>query len=63
MYDSPAKRGMGFQPMNHWQDADATKPHGQDARATFHTRSERTGEVPLSGWQPQGRKALGMAGY
>ncbi len=25
--------GMGFQPMNHRQDADATKYHRQDARA------------------------------
>jgi hypothetical protein len=31
----PVQRGMGFQPMNHRQDADATKPHRQDARATF----------------------------
>ncbi len=28
------RRGMGFQPMQHRQDADATPPHGQDARAT-----------------------------
>jgi hypothetical protein len=28
------QRGMGFQPMVHRQDADATKYHGQDARAT-----------------------------
>ena len=27
-------RGMGFQPMNHRQDADATKNRGQDARDT-----------------------------
>jgi hypothetical protein len=27
-------RGMGFQPMNHRQDADATKSRGQDARDT-----------------------------
>jgi len=33
-------RGMGFQPMSHRQDADATKPHGQDACATSHTSSE-----------------------
>ncbi len=26
--------GMGFQPMNHRQDADATDSHEQDARAT-----------------------------
>jgi 16S rRNA (adenine1518-N6/adenine1519-N6)-dimethyltransferase len=31
--------GMGFQPMDHRQDADATKPHGQDARATPHAPS------------------------
>jgi len=31
--------GMGFQPMNHRQDADATRPCGQDARAAFHTPS------------------------
>jgi len=28
------KGGMGFQPMNHRQDADATESRGQDARAT-----------------------------
>jgi hypothetical protein len=39
---------MGFQPMHHRHepapaqvgDADATKPHGQDAHATSHTPSE-----------------------
>jgi len=35
---------MGLQPMNHRQDADATKPHGQDARAT----SVRNGYMQLS---------------
>jgi type III restriction enzyme len=29
------KSGMGFQPMNHRQDAEATNSHGQDARATL----------------------------
>jgi dienelactone hydrolase len=29
------KSGMGFQPMNHRQDADATTSHGQDAHATM----------------------------
>jgi len=33
---SAGDRGMGFQPMNHRQDADATESHGQDARATGH---------------------------
>ncbi len=32
----PVPRGMGFQPMNHRQDADATKSHGQDAHAISH---------------------------
>jgi len=31
----PVNGGMGFQPMNHRQDADATSSHGQDARATL----------------------------
>lgn len=39
-FEEPAHRGMGFQPMSHRQDADATKPHGQDARATFRTPAE-----------------------
>jgi hypothetical protein len=40
---------MGILLMNHRQDADATKPHGQDARATFHTLSQREhgGPFPL----------------
>ena len=51
--EEPVRRGMGFQPMNHRQDADATKPHGQDARATSRTPSgggvsERT--VPAEAW-------------
>ena len=33
-------RGMGFQPMDHRQDADATESHGQDARATSRTSSD-----------------------
>ncbi len=37
---------MGFQPMNHRQDADATKLHGQDTRATSHTPS--TGDIMKS---------------
>ncbi len=39
-------RGMGFQPMNHRQDADATQNRGQDARDTRGTRdaSVRVGE-------------------
>jgi predicted naringenin-chalcone synthase len=36
--------GMGFQPMNHRQDADATKSHGQDARAT-HGRDAHATET------------------
>ncbi len=35
--EKSVRRGMGFQPMQHRQDADATKAHGQDARATSHT--------------------------
>jgi glycosyltransferase involved in cell wall biosynthesis len=41
MYENQAEGGMGFQPMQHRQDADATNAHGQDARATSCTRSER----------------------
>jgi hypothetical protein len=50
VYEKPGPRGMGlgsptqdsalggpFQPMVHRQDADATKPHGQDASAASHT--------------------------
>jgi hypothetical protein len=29
VFEKPVHRGMGFQPMNHRQDADATKSHGQ----------------------------------
>ncbi len=37
---------MGFQPMNHRQDADATIPHGQDAHALERlTTSLRTALV------------------
>ena len=43
--------GVPFQPMNHRQDADATKLHGQDARATFHTPSE-TEKSPMGGNDP-----------
>ncbi len=46
--EEPVQRGIGFQPMNHRQDADATKPRGQslprakrgDAQATSHTSSK-----------------------
>jgi O-antigen ligase/tetratricopeptide (TPR) repeat protein len=44
--EKPVPRGMGFQPMKHRQDADATKPHGQDARATLQTRSETPEVAP-----------------
>jgi hypothetical protein len=37
---SVSTSSMGVPPINHRQDADATKPHGEDARATSHTRSE-----------------------
>jgi len=41
------QRGMGFQPMNHRQDADATKPHGQDADATKpHGQDARATGMP-----------------
>jgi len=30
------RSGMGFQPVKHRQDADATRPHGQDAHATLN---------------------------
>ncbi len=39
MHEKPVQGGMGFQPMNHRQDADATKLHRQDAGATSHTPS------------------------
>jgi MFS transporter, ACS family, glucarate transporter len=29
VYENPVQRGMGFQPMNHRQDADATSPTGR----------------------------------
>ncbi len=32
--------GVLFQPLNHRQEADATKLYGQDVRATFYTRSQ-----------------------
>ncbi len=41
-------RGMGFQPMDHRQDADATKSHGQDARDT-HGRDAHATEMPGGG--------------
>ena len=41
VFEKSVCRGMGFQPMNHRQDADATKPHGQDARATLQTPFQR----------------------
>ena len=51
------RRGMGFQPMNHRQDADATKSHGQDARATSvrnaHMQLPCAGE-PRAGSLPHG---------
>jgi len=38
--EKPVHRGMGFQAMNHRQDADATKQQGQDVHATSHTHSQ-----------------------
>jgi hypothetical protein len=38
VYENPVRRGMGWESRNHRQDAEVTKPHGQDARATSHTR-------------------------
>ncbi len=50
--------GMGFQPMNHRQDADATDSHGQDARATG-VRNAHV-QLPwvdmLAGCRPAGRQ-------
>ncbi len=43
-----APRGMGFQPMNHRQDADATKVRRQDARGT-----EKQGQDALATGAPQ----------
>jgi len=40
VYENPVPGGMGILPMQHRQDADATKSRGQDARATLHTCSE-----------------------
>jgi predicted neuraminidase len=42
--------GMGFQPMNHRQDADATKSRGQDARDTQGQDALATG-APKWAWQ------------
>jgi hypothetical protein len=36
---------MGILPMNHRQDADATKPHGQDARDTHGRDAHATGKT------------------
>ncbi len=48
--EKPAFRGMGFQPMQHRQDADTTKPHGEDAHATSPAPSKARGgceKVPV----------------
>ena len=51
----PALRGMGFQPMKHRQDADATNLHGQDARATVPAVAAPTGmKVAIIGSGPGG---------
>jgi hypothetical protein len=55
--------GVPFQPMNHRQDADATKPHGQDARATnvrngYVQLPGGRGAEPLTSKQPVGRSAF-----
>ena len=44
--------GVPFQPRNHRQDADATRPHGQDARGTSYTPSQ----APLGDGLPCGQK-------
>ena len=48
--EKPVRRGMGFQPMQHRQDADATKAHGQDARATSHTPSQDLRKAVRAVW-------------
>ncbi len=53
--ERPVQRGMGILPMNHRQDADATRPHGQDARITSQTPSgasaKHTGQwLSTTGW-------------
>ena len=53
--DLDSSRGMGFQPMNHRQDADATNLHGQDARATIPAVAAPTGmKVAIVGSGPGG---------
>ncbi len=42
MCEKPTLCGMGVPPMQHRRDADATEPHGQDARAISHTLSKGT---------------------
>jgi predicted TIM-barrel fold metal-dependent hydrolase len=63
MSERPVRRGMGILPMNHRQDADATKAHGQDARAILQTSSV-TGGQPIVSLDRRGflQMAVGTAG-
>lgn len=47
--EEPVLPGMRLQPMSDRQDADATKSHGQDARATSHTHSQSSTPEDRSG--------------
>ncbi len=47
-FEEPLPCGMGFQPMSHRQDADATKSQGPDARATPQTPSMTRGRSVAS---------------
>ncbi len=82
VYEKPVLCGMGLgspthdsalggpcQPMNHRQDADATKPHGQDARGNNTGGTNKPNrDSPTAGavvnkqsqWQPQAVRGLGL---
>ncbi len=54
----PVRRGMGFQPMQHRQDADATKSHGQDGTkrdsSRLGTHARATSPDLLEGFRYRG---------